>query len=125
MTAIDASDPRKRPIAVIAVGTLFVLAGLVGLTYHAMELVRPGPRDADVYLVLFVRVLAVLSGVFIFRGANWARWLAMAWMAYHAVLSAFDRSISGTVVHLVMLAAISYLLLRRDSSEYFRRMGRP
>jgi hypothetical protein len=125
VTAIDASDPRKRPIAVIAVGTLFVLAGLVGLTYHAMELVRPGPRDADVYLVLFVRVLAVLSGVFIFRGANWARWLAMAWMAYHAVLSAFDRSTSGTVVHLVMLGAISYLLLRHDASEYFRRMGKP
>jgi len=125
VTATDAFDLRKRPVAVTAVGTLFVLAGLVGLTYHAMELGRSGPRDADLYLVLFVRVLALVSGVFIFRGANWARWLAMAWMAYHAVLSAFDRSTSGVVVHLLMLAAISYLLLRRDTSAYFRHMGKP
>ena len=125
MTVLDVSGPRRRPIAVIAVGTLFVLAGLVGLAYHALELRQPGPRDADLYLVLFVRVLALVSGVFIFRGANWARWLAMAWMAYHAVLSALDRSASGMVVHLVMLAAVSYLLLRRDSSDYFRHMGKP
>ena len=119
----------KRPIAVSAVGILFVLAGLVGLTYHAMELGRPGPRDADLPLVLFVRVLALVAGVFLFRGASWARWLTMAWMAYHAILSAFDGSVSGVVVHTLMLAAISHLLLRPDSAAFFRgglpRMGNP
>jgi hypothetical protein len=109
----------------MAVGALFVLAGIVGLTYHAMELRQPGPRDADIYLVLFVRLLALVSGVFIFRGANWARWLAMAWMAYHIGLSALERSASGVVVHAIMLAVIAYLLLRRDSSDYVRHMGKP
>ena len=33
--------------------------------------------------------LAIVCGVFLLRGHNWARWLALAWIAFHVVLSAF------------------------------------
>jgi hypothetical protein len=52
------------------------------------------------------------------RGANWARWVAILWLAYHVVLSAF-HSWSEAGVHAVLLAVISYVLLRRDAAEYF------
>ena len=114
-----------RPWPVVAVGSLFVLAGIVGFIYHALRLREPGPVDSELYLVLFIRVLALVAGVFLFRGASWARWLAMAWMAYHIGLSAFESSVQGVAVHFALLVVIGYLLLRPDSSAYFRDPNRP
>ena len=120
----DASR-RARPWPVTAVGILFVLAGIVGLVYHGLRPRQPGPVDTDLYLVLSIRLLALVTGVFLFRGANWARWMAMAWMAYHIGLSAFESSVQGVAVHFALLVIIGYLLLRSDSSTYFRRVTRP
>lgn len=57
-----------------AIGWLFIAAGSIGLVYHASELETQGPIDYDVVLVLFVRMLAIIAGVFMLRGADWARW---------------------------------------------------
>ena len=111
---------RTRPWPVTAVGTLFVLAGIIGFVFHAMSLRTPGPVDRELYLVLFIRVLALVAGVFLFRGASWARWLAMAWMVYHIGLSAIESSVQGVAVHFALLVIIGYLLLRSDSAAYFR-----
>jgi hypothetical protein len=52
------------------------------------------------------------------RGHNWARWLALAWMAFHVVLGALT-SPSQLLVHAFLLVVFGYFLLRRSASNYF------
>jgi hypothetical protein len=82
-----------------------------------------GPFEYGEAWVLFIRLLAIICGVFILRGANWARWFALVWIAYHVILSAL-HSVSGTVIHIVLLAVVAHALYRPQSSEYFRRTTR-
>jgi hypothetical protein len=63
-----------------------------------------------------------VGGIFILRGANWARWLLLAWLCYHVVLSAF-HSLSEMIIHGVLCAVIASLLFRRQATGYFRRAG--
>ena len=53
------------------------------------------------------------------RRQNWARWLALAWMAFHVVISVFPP-FKGLVVHVLIFGGITYLLLRSDAAQYFR-----
>lgn len=109
----------KRPLSVTIIGWLFVVAGAVGLVYHATELKAGGPLQYDVVWVCLVRLVAILCGAFMLRGNNWARWLLLVWIAYHIILSAF-HSLSGVIVHSLMLAVVAYFLFRRKASDYFR-----
>ena len=111
---------RARPWRVTAVGILFVFAGIVGFVYHALRLRQPGPVDRDLYVILSIRVIALVIGVLLLRRVSWARWMAMAWMAYHIGLSAVESSVQGVAVHFALLVIIGYLLLRPDSAAYFR-----
>jgi hypothetical protein len=54
------------------------------------------------------------------RGGNWARWLAIVWLAFHAILGAF-HSLQQLVVHSLLLAVIAHFLLRPKAREYFRQ----
>jgi hypothetical protein len=110
---------KKRPLSVIVISCLFTAAGLVGLAYHASEFKARPPLEYA--LVCFVRLLAILCGVFMLRAHNWARWLALAWLGYHVVLSAL-HSTSELVTHAVLLAAIAFFLFRPRVSAYFRGM---
>ncbi|HEV8592709.1 MAG TPA: hypothetical protein VGQ55_11445, partial [Pyrinomonadaceae bacterium] len=106
---------NKRPIAITIIAWLFIAAGFVGLTYHLTEFDINGPFQFELVLVLVLRVLVIVCGVFILRGSNWARWLLLVWIAYHLVLSAF-HSTSELAMHSVLLAVVAYFLLRRKSS---------
>jgi hypothetical protein len=108
---------RKRPLSVTVIGCLFVAAGVVGLAYHASEFRERPPFEY--VLVCFVRLLAIISGVFMLRGSNWARWLLLAWIAYHVILSAF-HTLSEFVTHGVLFAVVAYFLLRPRVRAYFR-----
>ena len=121
ITAGNAPAPNVRPLHVTAFGWLFIAAGVVGLVYHATELRIPGPVDPEQVWVLLLRLLAIVGGAFLLRGAGWARWLVLAWIAYHVVLSAFHSS-SDTLVHAALLALVAYGLLRSDAAAYFRGM---
>lgn len=115
----NAHLPNARPRSVTVIGWLFIAAGVVGLVYHATALERSGPLDYEAVWVLLLRLLAVIGGAFLLRGADWARWLVLAWIAYHVVLSAF-HSWSDTAVHAVLLAGVAFLLLRPEAWAYFR-----
>ena len=109
---------RKPPLAVFTTGCLFVLAGLIGVAYHGYELTEAAVWDARLAGMLLVRGLAIVGGIFLLRGANWARWLLIAWMGFHTVLSLF-HSIGQAAMHLVILALVAFLLFRPSSSRFF------
>lgn len=110
---------NKRPLWVTIISYLYVAAGVVGILYHASELKAQHPFQSDVIWVLLLRLTAIVSGVFMLRGRNWARWLAVVWIAYHVILSGF-HSLNELAVHAVLLAASTYVLFRPGATKYFR-----
>ncbi len=96
----------KRPLAVTILGCLFIVVGLVGLLYHSTE----NPPDRWIVVIAGVRILAIVGGIFLIKGHNWARWLVLAWLALHVGISAFN-SLSETLAHAVLLIVIGYFLL--------------
>ena len=108
---------RRRPVSVTVVGWLFIAAGVIGLAYHAGDFTQR-PFRSDVVWVALVRLLAVIGGVFLLRGHNWARWLLLAWLAFHVALSALHTPFE-LVFHALLFLAIAYLLFRAPASAYF------
>ena len=99
------------------IGWLFIAAGLVGLAYHAGEFRTVRPDEYAV--VCFVRLLAVVGGAFLLRGRNWARWLVVAWMAFHVALSVLHTP-AELIMHAVLLVLIAWLIFRPKASAWFR-----
>lgn len=107
---------NSRPLAVTGVAWLFIAVGTATFLYHSPGLLRPHWDD---FAIEFTELLALIAGLFMLRQQNWARWLALAWMAFHVVLTAFPP-FHGLVVHVLMFGGIAWLLLRSDAAEYFR-----
>lgn len=110
-------NPRPLPVTVVA--CVFLLAGVVGLVYHLREFAAPAPASFDLVLVSLVRLVAVLCGVYMLRGRNWSRWLAVAWLAFHVGVSAF-HSLGELGMHALLLVACAYVLWRPEARTYFR-----
>lgn len=106
---------KKRPIPIIIVSILFILVGVAGFASHLKEL---SDKLYETIWVLFVEVLAVTCGVLLVFKIGWARWLAIAWLLYHVIISAFN-STAEMIAHIVFLIIISVLLFLPVSSTYF------
>ncbi len=112
---------NNRPPSITVISWLFILLGGIGFLYHLSEFTTRRPIDLSVVGVCLVRLVAILSGVFMLRGSNWARWLLIVWMVYHVILSAF-HSLSEAAMHIVLFGVVAYFLFRPPSSTYFRGM---
>ena len=110
---------NKRPISVTLIGCLYIVIGAVGFLYHAREFSAANAFRFDVLGIEIIRLLAILAGAFILRGRNWARWLAIAWMAFHVIVSAF-HDLRQFAMHALFFAIISWLLLRPAAAQCFR-----
>jgi hypothetical protein len=110
----------NRPLSVTIIGWLFIAAGAVGFAYHATEFNARSPFQYDLVWVCLVRLVAILGGWFMLSGHNWARWLAVAWIAYHVILSAF-HSMSEAIEHGLLFVVVAFFLFRPRVTAYFRR----
>lgn len=113
----------KRPLSVTILAWLYIATGVAGVAIHAAEFGTLHPFPYDTVLVELISLAAVVAGAYMLRGRNWARWLALAWIALHVVVSAF-HSRRELVIHAVLCAVIAYFLLRRPARLWFRR-GEP
>ncbi len=112
-------DGNKRPISVVVLACLYIGVGAAGFIFHFRDSVAS--PQSGVWIEL-TEALAVIAGAFMLRRQNWARWLAVAWIAFHVVLSAFGR-LTGVAIHTVFLAVIAWLLFRPGAARYFRRQS--
>jgi hypothetical protein len=110
---------NDRPVSVTVVAWIFIAVGAVNFIYHSRELLQ---LHWDAFLIEFVELLALIAGLFMLRCHNWARWLALAWMAFHIILTAFPP-FHGLAVHIIIFTGIAILLLRADATKYFRGAG--
>ena len=107
-------NAKPRPVSVLIVACLYLAVGAIGFAYHFRALGQPD----GIWLGL-TEFLAILSGGFMLRGQNWARWLALTWMAFHLILSAFHQ-LREFAVHSVFFALIAWVLFRPEARRYFR-----
>jgi hypothetical protein len=107
----------KRPVLVTVVSLLLIVTGAGGLVFHGMQFTRADLVD-DV-LIAAVSIVAIVAGVFLLRGSNWARWLAMLWIGFHVAISAFD-SAQKLAIHIVVFAVFGFVLFRSEAVNYFR-----
>ncbi|MFZ0632470.1 MAG: hypothetical protein WA399_07785 [Acidobacteriaceae bacterium] len=113
----------KRPLAVTFVGWLYLVVNVIGLARHYSDVLPPHHIE-DLWIDL-LRIIGVLAGAFLLRGAFWAPWLAIAWMAFHVWVGWLNGRIPG-LVHSGFFLLILYLLfLRPDSRAWFRARFRP
>lgn len=110
---------KSLPLPIVITAFTFIIAGFVGIAYHADEYFEPSSIRYELIWVIFIRALAVVCGFLLLSRVKWARWLAIAWLAYHVVLSLF-HSVSETITHFVLLAIVSILLFMPNSSAFFR-----
>jgi hypothetical protein len=106
----------RRPLSITILACVYLAVGAIGFAAHFRELLA-GHQDAVAMEI--TELLAILCGVFLLRGDNWARWLALAWIAFHVVLSAF-HAIPELVIHAVLCAVIAWILFRPAAARYFR-----
>jgi hypothetical protein len=111
---------NKRPLDVTILGWFLVPLGVGLFVYHLTEInFRQTFRAGDL-LIPFSELIWTVSGVFMLLGRNWARWLVLAWLAFHISLS-FHHSTHEAAVHGVLWAVIAYLLFRPEARAFFRQ----
>ena len=108
-------NSMKRPFQVTTLGWLFIAVGILSTIYHLWK----GPLDRWTVPILLVGIIALVAGIFLLRGAGWARWLVPAWLAFHVVVSALN-SLSDAMPHFVLLLVVGYFLLGRRLQSIFR-----
>ncbi len=112
-------NEKNRPVTVLIIAALYISMGTIGFAYHFRAMMAF--QQYSVWIEL-VRLVAVLCGTFMLRGRNWARWLAIAWMAFHVAIS--FPGLGQVAIHLLFLVTIAWFLFRPDAEQYFRATER-
>jgi hypothetical protein len=109
----------KRPLSVTIIAILYLAVGIAGFVGHGYEAVRAKPFPADAIAIEITEFAAIVSGAFLLRGQNWARWLAVAWIAFHVAISMF-HPLRELAIHAILLILITWILFRPGATRYFR-----
>ena len=110
-------NPDKRPVSVTVLAGLYLAVGAIGFAYHFHDLLT---SPAEGFWIELTESLAFICGVFLLRGDNRARWGALAWIAFHVVLSIF-HPVREFAIHCLFLAVFAWVLFRPEAARYFHR----
>jgi hypothetical protein len=103
----------RRPPSITIISWLFILFGSIALI--------GGLITTDLkshWYVHLSRLLQIVAGVFMLKGRNWARWLLVAWIIFHIVISAL-HSVLFLLMHVAIFSVILFFVFRRRASAYF------
>jgi hypothetical protein len=113
-------NPNKQPLSVTILGYVYIGVGSIGFVYHLREILARHAFHYDDLLVELTEFVAIVCGAFMLRGHTFARWIALAWIAFHVVLSAF-HPFHEFAIHCLLCVAIAWVLFRPEAARYFRR----
>ena len=115
-----ARPARTRSWSVIVVGVIFLALGVLDIARGLAPLFASAPHwhmAADDVEVLAIGIAAIVGGVYLLKGRNWARWLLAVWMAFHVAISIGQPR--QFIAHLVIFGCIAFVLFRPGASKYF------
>lgn len=105
---------KRRPLDLTLLAWLLIATGVAASAFHLSNAIH---LHAEVWMAL-VQMTAVIAGIFLLRGHNWARWLALAWMAFHVAIS-IGHPLQQLLVHSLLLVGFAVILLRKSARMYF------
>ena len=105
---------KQRPLPITIISWLFIIFGSIAL----LSGVLPFADLKSHWYIHLSRILQIVAGVFMLYGRNWARWLLVAWIAFHIVVGAL-HGILTLATHVVIFSVILFFVFRRDANEYF------
>ncbi|MEO8560996.1 MAG: hypothetical protein ABI601_02910 [bacterium] len=111
---------RTSIASVIGVGVLFLALGVLDVYRGVAPLfasASPSHLAGDDVQVLAIGIAALIGGIFVLRGRNWARWLLAGWMVLHVAISIGQPT--ALVAHLVIFGFVTFLLFRSSASAHF------
>lgn len=114
---------KKRPLSITIIGWLFIALGVI--TSAATFIPGSGMSSGgawDIIPALIVRLLAIVCGVYVLYGYNWARWLLVVWVIFHVIIS-LESGTFVIVVHSVLAIVVIFILVLPSSSAYFIKNG--
>jgi hypothetical protein len=124
----------KRPRTITLVAWIFILVGAAGILADLWPLLTPDASHqieklradglADLAPAWGLRALAIIGGVGLLGGANWARWLLALWMLAHVGISLL-HSLGEVLTHCAIFLPILYCLFRRPIQPFFHASNRP
>lgn len=116
---------KARPLLITLIAWLFTIFGSIALLSGLLPLA--GANTAQLiaefkahWMVHLSRVVQIVSGLFMLRGHNWARWLLVAWIVFHIAISALHSWLQ-LLIHVAIFSVILFFLFRRRANEYFAR----
>ena len=114
---------KARPLSITIISWLFIIFGSISLVGGLLPLA--GANTAQLiaefkqhWMVHLSHLAALVAGLFMLRAHNWARWLLVAWIAFHIVIGALHGWIP-LLTHVVIFSVILFFLFRRRASEFF------
>ena len=107
---------KTRPLIVTLLGWMLIVVGAGQFVLHA-EKIRLPAHAGDLGVPLFELVI-LAAGAALLRGSNWARWLALAWIGFHVVISSLNSVLAG-VLHGVFFAVFAWLMFRPEVNAWF------
>lgn len=118
---------KDRPLSITIIGWFFIISGCIALLSALLPMgdATTAERVADFkshWMVHLAHLAQLVSGLFMLRGHNWARWLLVAWIAFHIVISAL-HSFLQLALHVIIFSVILFFLFRRPAAEYFASRG--
>jgi hypothetical protein len=115
----------KRPFSITVISWILIAVGGITLIMSLLPLAgsfsatRSG-HTLEFWLSPLIQILAIVSGVFMLYGFNWARWLLAGWVGYHMLLSALHSRLE-VLVHSLLFTGVLYIVFRPQATAYFRR----
>jgi hypothetical protein len=105
---------------VIVVALIFLALGVLDIVRGLAPLFASAPHwhmAMDDVEVLAIGVAAIVGGVYLLKGRNWARWLLAVWMAFHVAISIGQPR--QLIAHILIFGCIAFVLFRPRASAYF------
>jgi hypothetical protein len=112
-----AGDLAARPRLVTLLGWMLVALGAVECVYRLTRIQRP-VHASDFGVPLF-ELIILACGVFLLRGSDWARWLAVAWVGFHVVVGSL-HSVPRGIVHGAIFLVFAWMMFRPEMNAWFR-----
>jgi hypothetical protein len=109
---------KTCPPTITLISFLFVVIGVISTAVHVWQFKVSRPTFLEEVGVYAIGALAVVAGIYMLRGRNWARWLALGWICFHVIVAAFNQPI-GLVIHVVFVGLLAWFLFRRESRRWF------
>jgi uncharacterized membrane protein len=107
----------KRPIPVTVLSIILIVIGIIALIGGLLQI--PNASPLEISIASSVRLIAVVSGVFMLKGQQWARWLCIAWFVYHVILSIWHTRFE-LIAHCVFAMIVFIILFSPPVNAYFR-----